>query len=204
MIQLSDLRRERRMHQQDLADMLGISRSAISMWETGRSRPDGDMLQNLSEIFEVSVDYLLGLTDYREPNQFLIDAQPVPEMSPVPIIGTVKAGFGGISYTEDLGMDYAVLRHPENFFYLRVRGDSMEPDIREGDLALIKKQDCLETGEMGVIILDDDEGTIKKFIKKDGVVILQSLNPKYPPKILTSGDGPLHIVGKLVEIKRKF
>lgn len=192
------------MHQQDLADLLGISRSAISMWETGRSRPDGDMLENLAEIFEVSVDYLLGLTDYRTPNQFIIDAQPVPEMSRVPIIGTVKAGFGGISYTEDLGMDYAVLRHPEDFFFLQVRGDSMEPDIREGDLALIKKQDTLESGELGVIVLNGDEGTIKKFIKKDGVVILQSLNPKYPPRIISAGDGPLHIAGKLVEIKRKF
>ncbi len=204
MLQLSELRRDWKMHQQDLADMLGISRSTISMWETGRSRPDGETLQNLSEIFEVSVDYLLGLTDYRAPNQFVLNPHLVAEMSPVPIVGVVKAGVGCISYMEDLGTDYAVLRHPEKFFYLRVRGDSMEPDIRDGDLALIEKQDSLESGELGVVILDGDEGGIKRFYKKEDMVVLHSTNPKYPPTVIAPCDGPIRIVGKLIEIKRRF
>ena len=54
------LRKSRNFSQVRLADILGVSRSAVSMWEIDKSQPDGDMLVRISELFGVSTDYLLG------------------------------------------------------------------------------------------------------------------------------------------------
>lgn len=60
MLRLKELRNKGNISQQKLASMLGVSRSTIAMWETKSSQPDNEMLIKLSEIFGVSVDYLLG------------------------------------------------------------------------------------------------------------------------------------------------
>lgn len=60
MLRLKELRNQKSMSQQKLATILGVSRSTIAMWETNSSSPDNEMLIKISEIFNVSVDYLLG------------------------------------------------------------------------------------------------------------------------------------------------
>lgn len=55
--------KERKLRQQDLADYLGVKRQTISLYMTGQSMPDAEQLKNISIYFNVSADYLLGLTD---------------------------------------------------------------------------------------------------------------------------------------------
>lgn len=57
---LQELRKQKKVTQQRLADALGVSRSAVAMWETGGNDPDADMLIRIAKYFGVSVDYLLG------------------------------------------------------------------------------------------------------------------------------------------------
>lgn len=64
---LRELRVERGMTQPDLATLLGLARSTISQYETGIRQPDIDTLKRMSDIFHVSMDYLCGRTDIREP-----------------------------------------------------------------------------------------------------------------------------------------
>ncbi len=61
---LKALRHDKNMLQQDLADHLKVSKSTISGWEVGRNQPDYDILIELSILFGVSVDYLIGRRNY--------------------------------------------------------------------------------------------------------------------------------------------
>lgn len=65
---LRNLRENRRMKQEDLGKMVGLSASTIGMYEQQRRQPDNDMLLKLSEIFDVSIDYLLGKTEIKNYN----------------------------------------------------------------------------------------------------------------------------------------
>lgn len=64
---IAALRRERKMRQEDLAGLLGVSRQAISNYEKGERHPDPQMLSRLAKLFNVSSDYLLDLTDNPSP-----------------------------------------------------------------------------------------------------------------------------------------
>lgn len=61
---LKELRAERRMKQEDLAKQLKLTKSTISGWEVGRNQPSYEILIDLSNIFDVSVDFLIGKSDY--------------------------------------------------------------------------------------------------------------------------------------------
>lgn len=61
---LKELRLERNLTQKQLAALLGVSDDCIFFWEKGRSEPSIQQIIDLSDLFEVTADYLLGKTDY--------------------------------------------------------------------------------------------------------------------------------------------
>ena len=67
MDKLKQCRKARHLSQQQLADALEVSRSAVAMWETGGSSPDRAMILRLAAFFGVTTDYLLGLSNQRQP-----------------------------------------------------------------------------------------------------------------------------------------
>ena len=87
-----------------------------------------------------------------------------------------------------------------------VRGDSMEPRIHDGDLALVHKQDTLENGDLGVLIYGDEgEGTLKRYLQRGNCVVLQPFNPTYKEMVIKGEDlNNLHIAGRVVETKAKW
>ena len=64
---LRDLRREQNLTCTELAKKIDVSHQTISKWESGIKKPSQQNLKKLSAYFHVSSDYLLGLTDEREP-----------------------------------------------------------------------------------------------------------------------------------------
>lgn len=199
---LKELRKQTGVSQAALAGLLGVTQQAVGKWESGRATPDPQMLARIAAYFSVSADYLLGCTDVtaaraavgRTENEHLI-----------PIIGTVRAGFGALAFEEDCGEEYANVKDPDHYFYLLVRGDSMEPRISDGDLALVRRQNTLENGELGVMVYGDGEGTLKKFVRRGNTVILQPFNSAYTPQIIMGEDlDHLYIVGKVVETRARW
>lgn len=199
---LKQLRKQHRLTQSDLAAELGITQQAVGKWEKGASSPDPGTLMRLAELFGVSVDYLLGRAGAN-----VGQVQPyVPAVETmVPVIGTVRAGYGALAFEEDHGSERANVRDPENYFYLVVRGDSMEPRIREGDLALVRRQPALDDGDLGVVVYGDGEGTLKRFHRKGNAVILQPFNPAYEAVVLAGEElEHLYVAGKVVETKARW
>lgn len=195
---LKRIRKESGFTQASLAKTLGVTQQAVAKWESGLSFPKPRELYALSELLCVSVDFLIGK-----------DASPQPfsqlGMTQIPIVGTVRAGYNALAFEEDHGSELAAVRNPEEYFYLIVKGDSMEPYISEGDLALARRQSTLEDGDLGVIVYGEGEGTLKRFFSKDASVVLQPFNGAYETLIL-SGDelSYLHIAGKVVETKKRW
>ena len=197
---LKQLRKEHACTQASLAGELKITQQAVAKWETGLSFPDPEMLVRLAEYFHVSTDYLLG-----RKNDLFNQMFPCGSFEQVPVLGTVKAGFGQDAFEDHQGTLPADVRDPENYFYLTVKGDSMEPYIREGDIALVRRQNTLQNGELGVVVYGDGEGTLKRFYFEDGKVLLKPFNPSYHTLVLTDGEiSNLYIMGKVVETKTRW
>lgn len=198
--QIRAFRKKSGMTQAELAQYMGLSQQAVGKWETGRSSPDQNTLRQLADLFHVTVDSLLG----RSEAGVAPWNAPTSEIA-IPIIGTVKAGYQGLAFEEDYGTESASVKNPESYFYLLVRGESMEPRIVSGDLALIHQQPDVDSGDLAIVLVDGEEGTLKKVVKQPGVVILQPFNPKYQPQIFIGQEiERLTIVGKVVEIKSKW
>ena len=199
---LKQLRKEMGLSQKSLSEHLGVTQQAVGKWETGRSSPDPTTLARLAELLETSADYLLGISE--QPAEPAAPSLPYGE-SPIPVIGTVRAGYGSLAFEEDYGVEYACVKDPESYFYLVVKGDSMEPRIQDGDLALVHRQPTLENGDLGVMVFGEGEGTLKKYIQRGNAVILQPFNLAYEEKVIRGEElNQLFIAGKVVETRAKW
>ena len=175
---LRQCRKQKHMSQAELASLLGVTQQAVGKWESGKSSPDPATVAKLAEILDTTADYLLGLFDPASEGQTEERFFGSYVYSLIPVIGTVKAGYGALAYEEDYGKEYARVKDPSSYFYLVVRGDSMEPRIHDGDLALVHRQDTLENGDLGVLIYGDEgEGTLKRYLQRGNCVVLQPFKP---------------------------
>ena len=201
--QIKTLRAARGLNQVELAKKLNVSKQSISNWENNNIQPSIEVLVKLARFFSVSTDYLLGCAP--APITSAVAAADGPREFPIPIIGTVRAGFGAFAFEEDYGEEYARVKDPGSYFYLLVKGDSMEPRISDGDLALVHRQPTLENGDLGVVIFGEGEGTLKKFIRRGNTIILQPFNNVYAPQIIMGEDlEHLYIAGKVVETRARW
>ncbi len=193
---LKQLRKELRLTQGELAARFGVTQQAIAKWEAGRTLPEPETISRIAGFFGVSTDYLLDMTD-----AFISTGSS----SSVRIIGTVKAGYDALALEEDLGSALAEVTNADEYRYLVVKGDSMFPYIREGDLALVRLQSDLKNGDLGVVIYGDGEATLKKYCYSDGSVTLVPFNDAYETVTLRGHElEQLMIFGKVVETKTKW
>ena len=93
------------------------------------------------------------------------------------------------------------------FFGLRISGDSMEPDIHNGDTVIVKRQDDAESDEIVIALVNGNDGVCKRLKKYADSIALISLNPNYEPMYFNQEEieeKPVKIIGKVVELRRKF
>ena len=103
----------------------------------------------------------------------------------VPVYGEIPAGCPTIEEAAIVGYQPVALKNPEEYFALRVRGDSMVgKGIPDGSTVMIHRQDTAEPGEIVACRVNGDEATLKIFSCKAGVVVLSPANPAYQPIIV--------------------
>lgn len=198
---LAFLRKGKGLTQQELSKILGLSSSSVSMYERGEREPSFETLESLADFFNVDMNYLMtGI-----PTNAI---QYSPSNHLAPILGRIPAGYPVFAASEIEGyspIDYA---DTENYFWLRVSGDSMvNADIRDGDLVLIRRQPCANDGQIVAARVNGDEATLKRFRQSGKTVMLMPENPEYMPIAVpaTAFDtGDASIIGIVVELKRKF
>jgi len=188
----------------DLARLLGKNRSTIYRYENSRieSLPS-TVLEPLARALQTTPEALLGWPAQEQPEPPRVI--PVRTLRPIPIIGSVRAGWNGLALEEILGVDYADVGSPSEYFFLQVHGDSMAPQINDGDLALVHRQPTAESGDIVVAVLDGEMGTIKKYLRCGSTVTLHAFNEKYADRVLSGEQlADFSITGKVVETKRKW
>lgn len=205
MIRIKELRNEKNVSQKKLADKLSVSRSTVAMWETGASQPDTNMLLQLAEFFNVSVDYLLS-NENSSNAQIKTHSKNSVE---IPVLGEVAAGFP--MFADENIIDYeeipAEMAKNDDYFALKIHGDSMEPRICSGDVVIVRKQSDVDSGDIAIVIVNGDLGTCKKVVKHSSGISLISFNSKYEPMFYTTDEIktlPLTIIGKVVELRGKL
>lgn len=200
---LKQLRTEKNITQKELADFLGVTPKAISFYELNQREPSMNLIVKIAQKFNVPTDYLLdNKPDITVlPNYIGI----VTESKKIPIIGSVKCGPNGLAFEYLEGYVTIDDNLTGNIVAFRCKGDSMKDiGIIDGDIAIVRKQDDVECGELAIVIVNGDEGTLKRVRKFDGGIILEAANPDYPPRIFTGEDlNKIKIVGKVLETRRK-
>lgn len=187
---------------------INVARETISRWESDVRVPKQEILCKLAEIYNVPVEYLCDDTPK-------IIAKDISSSTPqfredttlLPVLGTVAAGNG--AYADNTIEGYEVVPsswlHDHNEILLRVKGDSMYPKFEDNDLILVHPQENLENGEYGVVLIDDDNGVVKRVMYKENAIELISVNPMYPPRIFKREDmSRLRIFGKVKKLIRNY
>lgn len=202
--------------QTKFAETCGVDNSTIARLERGETKPMPQTLLKLAPVLRVDINDLmiaagyihrdnsglkitnegLGALGYKEVNIKELNKISPPidtELVKVPVLGSIKAGYDNIAEQEIIG--YQLISRSSvsdgEYFYLKVVGDSMvDAGIKEGYRVLVKRQSFVEQGKMAVVIINGDEGTLKRVYYQDSHVILQSENAekKYPPRILNVED----------------
>lgn len=208
---LKKLRKSAGLSQFELSSLLGVHQTAISQWECGRTLPDVTSLRRLASLYSVSIDSLLGGTAEAaaDPEKYTaVRSRVRAESRRVPILGSVQAGVP-VSAVEDI-VGYVSLSDDcvpdgEEYFALKIKGNSMEPRFMEGDTVIVRRQDDAESGEV-IVALAGDDATIKQLKKRDDGIMLVPFNREFEPLFFTSQqveDEPVRILGKVVELRAK-
>lgn len=185
----------------------------------GYSTEIQEMVKNaIKQRDDVKLDFLSGL----EKDNICIQGFP-QKSSPLvimetgfpynienlPIVGTIRAG-EPILATENIEgyfpTDKQFLRPGEKYFYLRVKGDSMDKEFQEGSLLLVQKQNYIENGQIGVVLIDNEEATVKRVYLNEKIMTLfpNSNNPMHQPRIINLEKEDVRIIGRVILAIKKY
>lgn len=171
----------------DLEFLTGISKSALQRYATGQTKKIPiDVIEKIATATGVTARYLMGWDDEKSKNGTSnITAVFDDSFRMIPVFESASAGFG--AYADDQIVDYAPFRimsdiEAQETIAIRVQGDSMSPKIEDGDLIQVHKQESVDSGSIAVVLLDGDEGLVKKVVYGDDWIELHSINPYYPPR----------------------
>ena len=201
MNKIKELRKSKKITQEKMASHLNIARSTLSMYEINKSQPDNSTLIKIADYFGVSVDHVLGRSTLEEEKCIqAIGGFNVPDKYLIPVVGQVVAGKPIESPENIEGYVYIEHKNAQDYFALRVTGDSMiNAGIVDGALLIVHKQTTANNGDI-IVSSIDGESTVKRYKENDGAVFLMPENSTYNPILITPKTA-FHIFGKVVEIR---
>lgn len=187
------------LSQAEFAKLCGVTRAAVQQWEKENgTAPKRTQQPKVADVLGLSVAQLVGGSE---------NVQEGPEVRGlVPLISSVQAGnyklhvdnfHPGDGGEERIPTTIPVKRHT---FALRVSGDSMEPDFKEGSILIVEPDLEAQPGDFVIAKNGDEESTFKQLVKDGGDWYLKPLNPRYPMKPL----GKSAIVGVVRAVERRF
>lgn len=184
----------------DVCRDLDIPYSTFTDWCNANIYPRIDKIQLLANYFDIQKSDLVESKDNRTNTS---------NPALVFVYGTIPAGIPmecieDIIDTEEISSD--MLRGGKQYFGLRVKGNSMEPDYLDGDTLILERTDDCESGDDCVVMVNGDDGTFKRVFKNENGIILQPLNSEYAPMVFTNEqieNLPVKVIGIVEEIRRK-
>lgn len=188
--------------QKEIAKDLGVSPTTFNTWCVGKILPRMGKIQMIADYFGI------GKSDLIDDKSKFAD-RPKKKGVRIPVYGEVAAGIP-IEMIEDI-TDYEEiteeLARTGEFFGLTVRGDSMEPRIRSGDVVICRQQPDAESDQLVIVTVNGDSATCKRLKKYQDGIALISTNPAYEPMYFSEKEieeKPVRILGRVVELRAKF
>ena len=185
---------------------LGVKYTTFTDWVNAKTYPRIDRIEQMAAYFGIETSALL-----EDPARLPADAIPYQQRptQPVPIVGAVSCGTPLLAEDNIEGYHETSLQDlttGEVYFWLRAIGDSMiNVGIHEGDMLLIRQQNDVNSGDIAVVAVNDDDATLKRVIKKENALILQPENPSYETKIFVGEEmASVHIRGRLMKLEKRF
>lgn len=201
-IRLKKLLTEHELTQHQLSKILNVSESTVGKWILEKSLPRMGVIQKLSEYFNVPKSYFLEKQDNPEKS--------ITKGVRIPILGRVVAGIPLEAITDIEGYEEITPKMASlgEYFALRIKGHSMEPQILDNDVVICKCQSDVESGDIAIILVNGDEATCKQIKKSPEGVTLIGFNPLvYPPHFYSNKEIeelPVNVIGKVVELRRSL
>lgn len=198
------LRIEHKLTVENIASKLNISKSAIYGYETNVREMNYDTLSKFADLYNVSIDYIIN-GESNSNNINISNPKILRSTVKLPIIGNIPAGtpieaitdFDGDVYIPDPLID----KYGDNLFALRVKGDSMSKVLANNTIAIIKRQEHVENGEIAVVLIDHQDATLKRFFQLDDETIVlkpDSFLDEYQPEVINLKKETIQILGKMV------
>ena len=202
------LRLEKGMTLADVGEKIGVRNATIQRYESGEIKNiKQETIIKLAELFDVDPSELMG---WKTAEPAALTPRPRKKGVRIPVLGSVAAGIP-IEAIEDV-LDYEEidpdLARTGDFFALQIRGASMEPVLYEDDVVIVRKQPTADTGDIAIVLINGDEATVKKIHRDPSGVFLIGYNSAvYEPHFYSNEEIenlPVQILGKVIELRRKF
>ena len=215
---INQLCKERKISKRQLEREAGLGAGSSSKWKT--FTPNNTTMTKLANYFGVSISYLTGESEYKSEQEAMWDAQynskalsdestRIEKGCRIPVLGQVVAGIPIEAIEEVLDWEEIPFRLAQTgeFFGLQVKGDSMSPRMQAGDVLIVKQQSDAESGDIVIAQVNGDSACVKKLLKQDDGIVLQSFNPTYAPMYFSNKDiieKPVQIIGRVIDMSMRF
>lgn len=197
---IREYRKEAGLTQRELGEKIGVKHNTISSYESGTNEPEQNILFKIADALNISINDLFPKQSSANATTSIL----------IPVLGRIVAGEPIDAITDIIDYEEITPRMAQKgkHFALMVRGKSMEPTLHEGDVVIVRQQSEVENGEIAIVLINGDEATVKE-IREDpaGLTLIGHNVAVYTPHFYTRDQIeslPITILGKVVELRRKF
>jgi repressor LexA len=195
------LREQKGFSQIELAEKIGVSKQNLYKYENGIiSNIPSDKIEAAAAALGTSPAYLMGWNDST------VLPLPLENIYMRPLYDSVAAGFNALAQNTVVGYIPTQIASPseqEKYIWVNVVGDSMSPMIDDGSKVLIKLQESVDSGQIAILLIDDEEAVVKRVVYGDNWIELQSVNPYYPPRRFEGQDvRRVRVMGLVKEVSK--
>lgn len=195
-------RKELNLTLEQVGDLVGVGKSTVRKWETGDiENMKRDKIVKLAKALRVSPSYIMGI----EEEQHQLETLPVKK---IPVVSQISAGLP--IYSEENLIDYTYiatknLSVDKELFGLKVSGDSMDKEFKDGEVVIVEKDSVVENGQIGVVMINGYNATVKRVRYNDDHLILlpESNNNEHLPQIYNDADD-VKIIGRVVASQKIY
>ena len=192
---LNEYKRQTHVTNDFIAQQLGVTKSTVSRWCNGQTkRISRQTLEKLSDLLHLELDQMRRLSEFAFEK---------------PILGVVKAGYGLLAEENIEGyLPVSEDDYRKGDYFLRVTGNSMiNARIHDRDLLYIQAADNVPNGTIGVVLIENEEVSVKRILKNDQYLLLEAANPDVETKVYTWKQVeqlPVRIIGKVLYAKSEI
>ena len=195
--------------QKEICKDLGIAETTFSGWVRAVTYPRIDKIEKMANYFGIEKSDLVEDKTKKDNDSSLFSESRAHGIK-IPILGRVVAGIPIEAITDIEGYEEITPKMASlgEYFALKIKGHSMEPQILDNDIVICKCQSDVESGDIAIILVNGDEATCKQIKKSQEGVTLIGFNPVvYPPHFYSNkeiAELPVNVIGKVVELRRSL